>query len=53
MHQGTVAVSETPGGGATFRVSLPLADPDAEAGTEVDAGAEVDGRALLPTATMS
>ena len=24
-HAGTVAVDETPGGGATFRVSLPLA----------------------------
>lgn len=26
-HHGTVEVSETDGGGATFRVSLPLADP--------------------------
>jgi two-component system OmpR family sensor kinase len=25
-HRGTVSVSETPGGGATFRVQLPLAD---------------------------
>ncbi|WP_428963743.1 sensor histidine kinase [Micromonospora fluostatini] len=28
-HQGTVEVAETPGGGATFRVRLPL-DPDAD-----------------------
>ncbi|WP_426624955.1 ATP-binding protein [Leifsonia sp. McL0607] len=27
-HRGTVEVVETDGGGATFRVSLPLADPD-------------------------
>ena len=26
-HQGTVDVLETPGGGATFRVSLPLLHP--------------------------
>src|SRR5690606_20048784 len=25
-HHGTVSVTETPGGGATFRVSFPLAD---------------------------
>jgi two-component system OmpR family sensor kinase len=32
-HHGTVEVVETPGGGATFRVRLPLApDPDAAAG---------------------
>ncbi|WP_341717438.1 HAMP domain-containing sensor histidine kinase [Micromonospora sp. FIMYZ51] len=30
VHQGTVEVTETPGGGATFRVRLPLA-PDADA----------------------
>lgn len=27
-HAGTVTVHETPGGGATFRVELPLAEPD-------------------------
>lgn len=29
-HQGSVEVAETPGGGATFRVRLPLAPTDAE-----------------------
>lgn len=29
-HQGTVEVAQTPGGGATFRVRLPLAPSDAE-----------------------
>lgn len=28
-HNGTVSVTETPGGGATFRIELPLADPEA------------------------
>ncbi|MET0716764.1 MAG: HAMP domain-containing sensor histidine kinase [Mycetocola sp.] len=30
-HHGTVSVSETPGGGATFRIELPLAEPPAAA----------------------
>lgn len=32
-HQGTVEVTQTPGGGATFRVRLPLAPSDAEPAT--------------------
>lgn len=32
-HHGTVQVAETPGGGATFRVRLPLL-PDADGETE-------------------
>ena len=30
-HDGEVSVRETPGGGATFVVSLPLAAPDSQA----------------------
>jgi two-component system OmpR family sensor kinase len=33
-HHGTVDVVETPGGGATFRVSLPLVEPGAEAAND-------------------
>jgi two-component system OmpR family sensor kinase len=32
-HHGTVSVSETPGGGATFRVQLPLAETSSPAAT--------------------
>ncbi|MET1051530.1 MAG: HAMP domain-containing sensor histidine kinase [Mycetocola sp.] len=34
-HNGTVSVSETPGGGATFRIDLPLAPRDGEPVTPV------------------
>jgi two-component system OmpR family sensor kinase len=46
-HQGTVSVVETPGGGATFRVELPLAAP-------VDDGEPTDsqGDAAAPTPTV-
>jgi two-component system OmpR family sensor kinase len=33
-HHGTVDVVETPGGGATFRVTLPLAEPGTSAEAE-------------------
>ncbi|RUQ99031.1 sensor histidine kinase [Labedella endophytica] len=43
-HQGTVTVVETPGGGATFRVELPLAAPaDDQAPSTADGAEPVSG----------
>ena len=38
-HDGRVEVTETPGGGATFRVRLPIAPPEPVAPTETSSAA--------------
>lgn len=47
-HSGHVEVLETPGGGATFRVSLPLlhTEPEPDLSTEEHEAEEVDDRAV-------
>ncbi|GAA3631841.1 sensory box histidine kinase PhoR [Kineosporia mesophila] len=53
-HGGRVGVTQTPGGGATFRVELPLVStaPD-EAPDAPDTPDELDGRPLSPGASPS
>ncbi|MCA1942632.1 MAG: ATP-binding protein, partial [Yonghaparkia sp.] len=45
LHRGRVDVLDTPGGGATFRVTMPLAEP-----TDDLVEADDDGASVLPSA---
>jgi two-component system OmpR family sensor kinase len=52
VHDGRVEVAETPGGGATFRVRLPLAPPDSPESPEpVDAIQPTTTAPPVPAAT--